>query len=67
MQEKLFYSGSVLHMCLNADCFYCETVLDIDDIVWRETWDRNIEDLAMIPHCPSCNEVLWREMNGTTV
>ena len=65
MQQKLFYCQAVIHMCLNENCFYFECFLDLEDIVWRELWDSQIEDLAMIPHCPSCNEVLWREVcNG---
>ena len=66
MQPKLFYTKSVIHMCLNADCFYFETIFDWDDIVWGEQWDSQIEDLAMIPKCPSCGEVLWREIDDTT-
>ena len=67
MQPKLFYSSAVIHMCLNADCFYCESIMDFEDIVWGEAWDSNIEDLTMIPKCPSCDEVLWREVDDETL
>ena len=67
MQPKLFYTQSVIHLCLNSDCFYCETVLGLEDIVWKEQWDSQIEDLAMIPQCPSCGDVLWREIDDTAV
>lgn len=52
----------VVHMCLNADCFYCETVIGAHDAVWKEAWDSNVEDIAAYPCCPSCDEVLWREV-----
>lgn len=53
----------VVYMCLNAECFYCETIMDVNDLVWKETWDSNIEDLAAYPTCPSCGEVSWREVH----
>ena len=65
MQEKMFHTGAYIHMCLNADCFYCEVILDITDAVYKEVWDSNLEDVVPIPHCPSCGEILWRERNDT--
>lgn len=63
MQPKLpLDDGRIAHMCLNADCFYCEAILDIDDLVWKPIWNSEIEDLDLIPHCPSCDEVIWREV-----
>lgn len=50
-----------VHMCLNADCFYCETILDFHDLVWKEAYDTALGELVPIPTCPSCNEVAWRE------
>jgi len=67
MQPKMFYTSVYIHMCLNSDCFYCETILSLSDIVFKETWNSEIEDLDMIPHCPSCGEVLWREVNDNAV
>jgi len=62
-QGKLFHTSAYVHMCLNEDCFYCETILDFPDVVLKHVWDSNLEDLTLIPHCPSCDEVLWREVN----
>jgi len=60
---SLLTRAAVLHYCLNKDCFYVDSILDLDDIVWKEVWNSEIEDLDMIPHCPSCQEVLYREVN----
>lgn len=57
-------AGSVVFMCLNADCFYCETIMDVNDLVWKEVWSSEIHDLTSVPHCPSCGEVAWREFDG---
>jgi len=54
--------GRVVHMCLNSNCFYCETIMSVNDLVWKEIWDHSLESIEMIPHCPSCGEVIWREM-----
>lgn len=59
--------SGVVHMCLNADCFYCEAILDIDDLVWKSVWSHADEDLTLIPHCPSCGEVIWREIDAEKV
>lgn len=64
MQPKLPLLSGVVHMCLNADCFYCEAIMDLDDLVWKEVWSSEYADLEMIPHCPSCGEVIWREYDG---
>ena len=58
---SLLIGAAVLHLCLNDDCFYCDSALDIDELVWKEVWNSEIEDLDPIPHCPSCGEVVWRE------
>ena len=62
MQPKLLRSN-VTHMCLNKNCFYDQAILDFDDLVWKHLWNSEIEDLDLIPHCPSCDEVLWREID----
>ena len=63
MQEKLFHTGVYILMCLNADCFYCESILDATDCVLKHVWSSEIEDLTLVPHCPSCGDVMWREIN----
>ena len=60
-QPLLFRTNEVQYLCLNDNCFYVESILAFADVVWREVWDSSLHDLAMIPHCPSCNEVMWRE------
>ena len=62
IQKKMFYTSEYIHMCLNADCFYCETILDVTECVLKDVWDSNYEELVLIPHCPSCGEVMWREV-----
>lgn len=51
-----------VHMCLNSDCFYCETIMPVTDLVWKQAWDTTTQDLAPYPTCPSCGEVSWREV-----
>ena len=63
MQPKLFHTSAYVMMCLNAHCFYCETIMGWDDVVVRDAWDSDLEDLVPVPHCPSCDEVMWREVN----
>lgn len=53
--------GRTVYMCLNSDCFYCETILRIEDISWKDLWSSEVQDLIMVPHCPSCGEVMWEE------
>ena len=55
-------SGRVLHMCLNTDCFYCETIMGVDELVWKDAWDSDLGILTPVPYCPSCGEVIWREV-----
>jgi len=50
-------------MCLNKHCFYADSILDFPDVVLKYVWCRELEDLTLVPHCPSCGEVLWREVN----
>ena len=47
-----------LYECLNPMCFYCETLLKTDEVVWKEVWDSDFEDLVMRPRCPSCSEAM---------
>ena len=46
----------MLHYCLNNDCFYVETLLGVNDCVWKETWSNEVHDLILVAYCPSCNE-----------
>jgi len=62
MQLKMFHTAKVIYMCLNANCFYCETIMGVEDMVWRDRWCSDLEDLIPIPFCPSCDEVMWREV-----
>lgn len=45
-----------LYECMNSDCFYCATLSRLEEVHWKEVWNSEIEDLDMIPTCPSCNE-----------
>lgn len=60
---SLVIGAAVLHICVNKACFYDDSLIDLDDIVWKEVWNSEIADLDMIPHCPACHEVLWREVD----
>jgi len=60
-EERSDDSSAVVHICVNADCFYCETIMDFHELVWKDAWDSTLEMLTPIPHCPSCGEVIWRE------
>jgi len=63
-QPSLFETSAYSMYCLNNDCFYLNSLLSVSEAVWKETWSSEIEDLVLVPHCPSCQEVLWRERNG---
>lgn len=47
-----------LYECMNSACFYSETLLKLEEVNWKEQWNSEIEDLDMIPRCPSCNDPL---------
>lgn len=68
MQQKLpfMHDGkSVIYFCLNAECFYCESIIDVNDAVPKHVWNSQIEDLDVVLHCPSCDSELWGERDGT--
>ena len=46
----------MLHYCLNPHCFYVETLLGVDDVVWKDRWHSDLKELLPVAHCPSCNE-----------
>lgn len=49
------------YMCLNNNCFYCETYLGFDDVVFKSAWSSDLEDVIPLPHCPSCDENMITE------
>ena len=63
MQDKMFHLGHLIYLCLDPECFAFEHVWDLDEIVWKEQWSSEIEDLTPVPYCPHCDTVLWREVN----
>jgi len=54
----------VVYYCVNPKCFYEETILDFNDIVWKDRWCKDAGDLQLFAHCPSCGENLYGESEG---
>ena len=69
MQPKLPLSAGLLYECANPDCFYCGSLLDLEDVVWKDYWDSSIEDLSVRATCPSCSDpmMIWSDDDGTFV
>ena len=65
-QPKLPLNTSLLYECANPECYYCDALLDMEDVTWKEIWNSELRDLDLIPHCPSCNEpmMIWSENDG---
>jgi len=55
----------VLYICLNEACFYVDAVLAVNDCVWKHVWNSDLQDLDLLPHCPSCGELIWRERDDS--
>jgi hypothetical protein len=47
-----------LYECCNPMCFYSESLMGVDEVTWKEQWNSDVEDLDMVPRCPSCAEPL---------
>ena len=60
MQPKLPLGG-LLYECANPDCYYCGSLMGLEDVTWKDVWNSQIGDLDLIPMCPSCNEpmMIW--------
>ena len=67
MQAKLFYTGEYLYWCVNPDCFYDQSIIEFEDILWREAWNSDLEDVVPIAMCPACATNLWGERSGKTL
>lgn len=68
MQPKLpLRDVGLLYECANPDCFYCGSLLDTNDVVWKYYWNSEIEDLDLRSTCPSCSEpmMIWSD-DGTS-
>ena len=52
--------------CVNPQCFYNETELGYDDVVFRDMWVSDVQNVELVPHCPSCMEemIFWRHDDG---
>ena len=66
MQPKLPLF-KLLYECANPECFYCGSLMDLEDVIWREMWNSEIRDLDVIPFCPSCAEpmMIWSNEDGS--
>ena len=51
----------IAYTCVNADCFYCETWLDFEDVVYKSMWSSEIGDVLEVAHCPSCLQPMIHE------
>ena len=61
MHEK----SAVVYYCLNAECFYCESVIGVYDAVPKHVWNSELGMLDVVLHCPSCDSELWGERDGS--
>ena len=69
MQPKMPLNVGLLYECANPDCFYCGSLLDMNDVEWVHYWDSDLDDLSFRSVCPSCREpmMIWNggDDNGT--
>ena len=65
MQAKLPLFG-VHYECANPECFYVGALLTFEDVCWKDVWNSEIDDLDLVPTCPSCQDpmMIWRD-DGT--
>lgn len=64
IQPKLPLKGTgLLYECANPECFYCGTLMSMEDVSWAEYWDTSAEDLLLRSVCPACREpmMIWEE------
>ena len=63
MQPRLPLNVELLFECANPDCFYCGSLIGVEDVSWIHFWNSEIEDLDMRSVCPSCNEplMIWED------
>lgn len=49
--------------CDNQHCFYDGVLFKATECEYKEEWNPKVEDLEMVPKCPSCNRTLtqWED------
>ena len=62
-QPLLPLNVGLLYECANPECFYCESLLSLEDVVWKHYWNSEIGDLDLRSVCPSCGEpmMIWED------
>lgn len=56
MRQAYLPLSGLLFECANEDCFFCGSLLPMDEVVWKDFWNSTIADLDVRPVCPSCEE-----------
>jgi len=61
MQGNLPLKAGLLYECANPECFYCGTLLNLNEVDWKDFWNSQIENLDLRATCPSCAEpmMIW--------
>lgn len=57
----------VLYECCEKQCFYFETLMKTDEVVWKHRWCKQSEDLLLQPFCPSCETQLERYIQDAEI
>jgi hypothetical protein len=59
--------GRLVYECANPECFFCESLLPMEEVVWKDYWNSTLKDLDVRPACPSCEQPMmsWEDENGT--
>ena len=62
-QPKLPLNVGLLYECANPDCFYCGSMLDLEDVAWKHYWNHDAGDLDLRAVCPSCGDpmMIWED------
>ena len=63
----------ISYECANVECFYVAALLDFSDVVFKQIYSHEVDDLILVPFCPCCQEPMmeWDEQathevrNGT--
>ena len=63
MQPKLPLSVGLLYECANPQCFYVGALLDQEDVVWKDFYNHEIQDMDLRSTCPSCGDpmMIWSD------
>ena len=63
MQGVLPLNVGLLYECANPNCFYEGSLLDMENVDWKEYWCHESEDFQLRSVCRSCGNpmMIWSD------